>query len=482
MKRVSSLRTKKFVPVVTGLLVALTGAMGLWSTGCGGGLDTPEGVQVNVLRVLDSFDNEISTNSVNTEWLPTSFRVLVASSQSDYGLVATAANDQNVLSHGTFSPNPTPGQTVVVGGYSYICQYGYPYVLWVRSDILGSASFTKDGERNQYWLGVTEPAAMMLVSVAPSGATVGAPRKFNFSTEATTTLTLVYVGVNYVVIHVLYAFDGGWEFPNIPDGGVVLVDQTTSITVGVVYRNGVIFGDGFTQVAATIPAGQTVLRLMYFDVGNQRYYINVYVMGTGGGGGGNQLPVVNMSLTIQGLTLTGDASGSVDLDGIRSYEWTFGDGTTGTGPRVTHTYTANGTYTVTLTVTDNQGGTTTRTATVTVSGGGGGGGDNQLPRMNMFVQVQGRTVSCSANGSYDPDGTLTGIEWDFGDGTTVSGTTSSHTYGADGSYTITLTLMDNRGGTTAGAVTVYVSDEGGPGTGGVNVTIEAYDEERSESR
>jgi len=51
-----------------------------------------------------------------------------------------------------------------------------------------------------------------------------------------------------------------------------------------------------------------------------------------------------------------DASGSSDADGaIRSYQWAFGDGTTGSGPTRTHTYPRSSRYIVTLVVTDNQG-------------------------------------------------------------------------------------------------------------------------------
>jgi parallel beta-helix repeat protein len=49
-----------------------------------------------------------------------------------------------------------------------------------------------------------------------------------------------------------------------------------------------------------------------------------------------------------------DGSGSYDLDGeIVSYEWDFGDDTTGTGEITTHQYTELGSYTVTLTVIDD---------------------------------------------------------------------------------------------------------------------------------
>jgi PKD repeat protein len=49
-------------------------------------------------------------------------------------------------------------------------------------------------------------------------------------------------------------------------------------------------------------------------------------------------------------------SGSSDNDdGIKSYAWDFGDGTSSTEAEPTHTYTLPGPYTVVLTVTDNGG-------------------------------------------------------------------------------------------------------------------------------
>lgn len=53
-----------------------------------------------------------------------------------------------------------------------------------------------------------------------------------------------------------------------------------------------------------------------------------------------------------------DATGSYDPDGtIRSYEWTFGDGTTATGLRVNKRYSSSGVFTVRLIVTDDDGAT-----------------------------------------------------------------------------------------------------------------------------
>ena len=62
-----------------------------------------------------------------------------------------------------------------------------------------------------------------------------------------------------------------------------------------------------------------------------------------------------------------NASGSNDPDGeIVSYQWNFGDGTTGTGAVVTHTYSAVGTFSVTLTVIDNDGLNSTKTINISI--------------------------------------------------------------------------------------------------------------------
>jgi len=63
-----------------------------------------------------------------------------------------------------------------------------------------------------------------------------------------------------------------------------------------------------------------------------------------------------------------NASASYDPDGtIESWNWNFGDGTTGTGEIVDHTYTTAGTFTVALTVIDNSGLNATATTDIVVS-------------------------------------------------------------------------------------------------------------------
>jgi len=74
---------------------------------------------------------------------------------------------------------------------------------------------------------------------------------------------------------------------------------------------------------------------------------------------------MNQTVTVDG-SVSFDASDSTDNLGIVSYEWDFGDGTTGTGKTIEHTYTEPGTYNVTLTVKDAADNSATDTITITV--------------------------------------------------------------------------------------------------------------------
>jgi PKD repeat protein len=64
-------------------------------------------------------------------------------------------------------------------------------------------------------------------------------------------------------------------------------------------------------------------------------------------------------------------------------------------------------------------------------------------------------VSFNGSGSSDPDGSIASYAWTFGDGSSGTGATPSHTYTAPGSYTATLTATDNLGAT--GSTTVGIT-------------------------
>ena len=60
--------------------------------------------------------------------------------------------------------------------------------------------------------------------------------------------------------------------------------------------------------------------------------------------------------------------------------------------------------------------------------------------------------------SLDPNGTMASYDWDFGDGTTGSGVTVTHTFVQDGAFTVRVTVTDNDGLTDSATFTVNVTN------------------------
>jgi PKD repeat protein len=220
------------------------------------------------------------------------------------------------------------------------------------------------------------------------------------------------------------------------------------------------FGDGNTDSGVTVSHS-------YVDDGE--YNVALKVVDNGGALGfktasiivKNRPPVAVLDTSSAILDkeeiVTFDASGSYDPDGyIVSYSWDFGDGNTAAGVTTSHSYPASGTYSVTLTVTDDDGATDSITVTKTVR--------NQSPVANFTESAHtvytGENIDFDASGSHDPDGTIVSYLWDFGDGDTATGVTTSHSYATSGTYTVTLTVTDDDGATDSISVTKTVRNRG----------------------
>ncbi|MBS1836901.1 MAG: PKD domain-containing protein [Actinobacteria bacterium] len=95
---------------------------------------------------------------------------------------------------------------------------------------------------------------------------------------------------------------------------------------------------------------------------------------------------------------------------------------------------------------------------------GGGVIPNTPPTASFTVGGSFLNLTVDGSASTDPDGSIASYAWTFGDGGTATGVTASHTYATAGTYTVTLTVTDNRGATntTSSPVTVVAPDPGTP--------------------
>ncbi len=92
---------------------------------------------------------------------------------------------------------------------------------------------------------------------------------------------------------------------------------------------------------------------------------------------------------------------------------------------------------------------------------GGGGGEPGVPSASFTENCSNLTCSFDGTGSTDPDGSIASYAWTFGDGQSGSGASPSHTYGAAGTYDVTLTVTDNEGNTDSATRSVRVGTPSG---------------------
>ena len=133
-----------------------------------------------------------------------------------------------------------------------------------------------------------------------------------------------------------------------------------------------------------------------------------------------QPPVPTFSMAVDHMTVAVDASGSYDADGtIVSWTWIFGDGGVAWGMTATHTYATPMNYTIMLILEDNDGLTNEMDQKVSIV--------DLRPVASFVLTTDGLTVSVDASGSWDDYG-IVGYNWNWGDGTTGTGKTATHTF------------------------------------------------------
>jgi PKD repeat protein len=150
-----------------------------------------------------------------------------------------------------------------------------------------------------------------------------------------------------------------------------------------------------------------------------------------------------------GIDQVVDVNTMVNFDGAGSfgvgdleYTWYFRDGTITTVdiPYITHTYSEEGTFEVGLLVKDSNGYYDLDTVQITVKNYypvADGGSDK--------VANEDQIVNFDASASSDLNNDIVSYEWDFGDGTSLTGISASNVYENEGIYYARLKVTDNDG-------------------------------------
>jgi PKD repeat protein len=150
--------------------------------------------------------------------------------------------------------------------------------------------------------------------------------------------------------------------------------------------------------------------------------------------------------------------------GLTSFQWNFGDGSSGVGQTTAHTFSSAGTYSVTLTVTNDRGLSASKTTSVSVS-------TTANPSAVIDVSTgatpvtTASVINLTAERSTAATGrTLTQFNWNLGTADTnvvsgqafPSGLRQSVQYKTPGVYTIILSVLDDAGQKGTATVTITV--------------------------
>ena len=253
--------------------------------------------------------------------------------------------------------------------------------------------------------------------------------------------------------------------------GQVAAGQTQSFSLTLPESNGNVFNNGVAptpQAAVTFTARDTRSgmlsteksvtlsqgRATYVSFGAEDFPSTVATVARFTNSPTN--PTINQDVSFNASTSTASNG---------TYAWDFGDQTPpGSGVTTTHRYARGGTFTVTLTVTSDNRATASSSRTITVS--------TTLPPQTANFTFSPRTpainqdVIFTANATPIPGGPGNPFPgapaqgatyaWDFGDGTTGVGASTTHRYTRGGTFAIRLTVTSDTGltATTSQQVTI----------------------------
>lgn len=238
-----------------------------------------------------------------------------------------------------------------------------------------------------------------------------------------------------------------------------IAGQRLSVTtdIGAVSESTVTTGDdgraifAFVAPASGVPGTSAVIRVLPIGANADAAVARTLTIGfTGATNATAPTPSFTMSpaapVLRQAVVLDASATtdeGAVCRD-VCTYSWDFGGEATATGRVATYQFLAVRTYPVKLTVTDAQGSVSTLTQNLPVIRGA-------VPTATFTYSptapAQFQTVNFTAEASLvgQEGRTITSYQWNFGDGSTTTGVTTTHSYSVLGTYAVILTVTDSAG-------------------------------------
>ena len=161
----------------------------------------------------------------------------------------------------------------------------------------------------------------------------------------------------------------------------------------------------------------------------------------------NTAPVADFEASVNGFDVTFDAAKSFDIESdIKGYLWTV-EGQSYTTKSFTHTYTQTGSFDVKLVVSDIAGLTSDISKSVLIKSA------DIEPTAHIVHSSNGLSVRFNASGS---DGYMIKYEWLI-EGLSYNKVSHNHTFSAEGSFDVVLTVTDNNGLKNQAFITVDVN-------------------------
>jgi gliding motility-associated-like protein len=166
----------------------------------------------------------------------------------------------------------------------------------------------------------------------------------------------------------------------------------------------------------------------------------------------NPLPITNFSMSpvCFGQAMSFTDQSTVASGAITSWQWNFGDGNTSSTQNPNHTFGSVGNYIVSLTTITAQGCSSYTTKAVVI---------NPIPVADFSHNASCRNVEVAfSNTSTVTSGSITGFNWNFGDGTSASIMSPVHNYSAAGSYIVSLIAVSNNGCSDTATRTITITN------------------------